>query len=294
MSDDRTPRDPFPGTPAQDATCALPRENVCGHTRKVFLCREACNPLRNRRAGGRLRILDVGCGSGYAVTRFLGRPGDDVLGIDLYEPNIAYARRSYERPGLRFECRSAESLAEMNERYDVVVLADILEHLTDPAPLLSNCRRLLYEDGLLLITVPNGFGPFETESSLSRVPVLGPLLLKVTEYAVAVLNKVGPFKGKWTAALAEPPADLPYNLESGHVQFFTRRRLAALSSGAGFHITRVENLSFLSGPFTNFLLGASRAFCQWNVTVAPSLPWFAVSAWFFECAPRGAERDHEA
>src|SRR5437764_357928 len=98
---------------------ALPRENVCGHTRKVILCREACERLRQRRAGGSLRILDVGCGSGYAVTRFLGAPGDDVLGIDLYEPNISYARRTFERPGLRFECRDAQSLVGDQQGYDI-------------------------------------------------------------------------------------------------------------------------------------------------------------------------------
>jgi 2-polyprenyl-3-methyl-5-hydroxy-6-metoxy-1,4-benzoquinol methylase len=265
------------------AAVQLPRENVCGHTHKVVLFREACERVRGHRLNGRLRILDVGCGSGYAVTRFLGRPGDDVLGIDLYEPNIRYARQMLQRPGLQFECRSAETLLAVSETYDVIVLADILEHLTDPAAVLRNCRQLLREDGLLLITIPNGFGPFETESALARAPLLGPLLLRAVEYGVAVLNKFGPLRGKWTEALSEVPPDLPYNLESRHVQFFTRRRLAALSDSAGFRIVRIESLSFLAGPFTNFLFGASRAFCRWNVVVAASLPRFAASAWFFEC-----------
>jgi SAM-dependent methyltransferase len=274
-----------------DGTESLPRENVYGHTHKVILCRQALERARERRPHGRLRILDVGCGSGYAVTRFLGQQGDEVLGIDLYEPNINYAQRTFARPGLRFECRSAESLLETRQTYDVIVLADILEHLTQPAAVLRNCRRLLNEDGLLLLTVPNGFGPFEIESAVVRIPLLGPFSLKLVEYSVAVLNKFGPLRGKWTEALEELPADLPYNLESGHVQHFTRRRLGALSAAAGFRVVRIENLSFLSGPFTNFLIGASRAFCRWNVAIAPSLPRFAASAWFIECIPVGSRSD---
>src|SRR5215475_5289196 len=110
---------------ATPTSASLPRENVFGHTRKVELLRAACERLRARRAGGGLRILDVGCGSGYAVTRFLGGADDDVLGVDVYEPNISYARRAFGRPGLSFECRAAESLLADQQRYDVVVLADI-------------------------------------------------------------------------------------------------------------------------------------------------------------------------
>ena len=265
-------------------TAQLLRENVWGHTRKVNLLRNACDRLRARRGRG-LSVLDVGCGSGYAVTRYLGQPGDEVLGIDLHEPNIRYAQRSFAGPGLRFECRSAESLIDARAQYDVVVLADVLEHLDQPGAVLANCRRLLRADGLLLITVPNGYGPFETESALARLPVLGPLLLKSTEYLVAALNKLGPLKGKWTDALSEVPADLPYNAESGHVQFFTRGRLTQLAADAGIGMTYITGLSFLSGPFTNFLLGASAGFCRWNVAVAGRLPPAAVSSWFFEGAP---------
>jgi SAM-dependent methyltransferase len=277
-----------------DQPVALLRENVNGHTRKVVLFREACERVRARRSDRRLRILDVGCGSGYAVTRFLGQQGDEVLGIDLYEPNIRYARATFQRPGMRFECRSAESLMAAGTRYDVVVLADILEHLNDPAAVLKSCRGLLSDDGLVLITVPNGFGPFEAESAFARLPVVGRVSLKATDYFVAVLNKFGPLKGKWTEALAETPADLPYNRDSGHVQFFTLKRVTAISDAAGLHVARTENLSFMSGPFTNYFFGASRAFCRWNVAVAPHLPRRAVSAWFFECAPLGAPAERSS
>jgi 2-polyprenyl-3-methyl-5-hydroxy-6-metoxy-1,4-benzoquinol methylase len=279
------PEPDHPYGAASRQTAELPRENVCGHTSKVVLCRAACERLRARRGGGSLSILDVGCGSGFAVTRFLGGAQDEVLGIDMYEPNIAYATRSYAGAGLRFECRTAESLVSEDSSYDVVVLADVLEHLTDPAPVLKTCRRLLRKDGLLLVTVPNGFGPFEAESALARVPMLGSALLKLTEYAVAAMNKFGPLKGRWSALSAEQPLDLPYNLESGHVQFFSRLRFERLLRTAGFHIAKSDNLSFLSGPFTNFLWGASRTFCCWNVAIARSLPAFAVSAWFVECTP---------
>lgn len=262
----------------------LPIENITGHTKKVSKFLSSIEHVRRRHSTGNLQILDVGCGSGYAVTRFLGRPGDHVLGIDMYEPNIAYATRHFEKPDLAFELRTAESLEPDAKRFEIIILADILEHLTDPGAVLARCRTLLAPNGRALITIPNGYGPFELESALARFPVLGKAALTVTDYFVAVLNKYGPFKGIWTAAAAGTPEDLPYNLESGHVQFFTRSRFRTLLGDAGFQILETENLSLLSGPFTNYLFGAWPAFCRWNAAVANSMPSFMASAWYLECA----------
>jgi SAM-dependent methyltransferase len=262
---------------------ALPVENVFGHTCKVLLFRKACAAARAGRHG--LRILDLGCGSGYAVTRFLGAPGDEVLGLDLYAPNVQYAKQHFERQGLTFECRSATSLAQSRQTFDVVVLADVLEHLDDPAAVLKECRRLLAADGMLLVTIPNGYGPFEIESAISRVPLLGWFLLKVAALVAHVLNRFGPLRGRWTEVLARTPADLPYNAESGHVQFFSRPAIQQLLAAAGFRVLESRNLSFLSGPFTNTIFCVSDGFCRWNVAVARGLPPGLASAWFFRCAP---------
>jgi SAM-dependent methyltransferase len=267
------------GTPPVDS--ALLPENVFGHTHKVTLLRRSCEALRVQRSP--LRILDVGCGSGYAVTRFLGSADDEVLGIDLHPPNIEYANAHFRRTGLGFECRDAASLVHSRETFDVIVLADVLEHLDKPADLLAECRRLLAADGLLLVSIPNGHGPFELESALARLPYLGPALLWCVDHAVAVLNKYGPLRGSWTRALSVAPADLPYNDESGHVQFFRRRSAEELLRAAGFRIAKFTNISFLSGPFTNYWFGASPRFCRWNVGIAASLPSRLVSGWFMEC-----------
>ena len=264
-----------------NSTDDLLPENIFGHSRKVRLFRGACAELRSRRST--LRILDVGCGSGYAVTRFLGAPADEVLGIDLHEPNIRYATEHFSRPGLQFACRTAASVADSAGSFDVIVLADVLEHLDDPAKVLQESRKVLSPGGLLLVTVPNGYGPFEIESALSRTPVLGKALLKATDLFVAVLNKYGPLRGTWSKALSVAPGGLPYNAESAHVQFFTFRRLRRLIEQVGYRVTERRNISFLCGPFTNYLLGASPTFCKWNAGISSGLPPSLVSSWFLKC-----------
>jgi SAM-dependent methyltransferase len=60
-------------------------------------------------------------------------------------------------PELPVEVASVEEAQSLdgNQKYDVVLLAAILEHLYDPAACLSRVRRCLADDGLVFIDVPN-------------------------------------------------------------------------------------------------------------------------------------------
>jgi len=258
----------------------LPRENVFGHTKKALLVLSALARLRGERQRG-IQVLDVGCGNGTALTRFLTYPGDTVIGIDTHEPSIAYARSHFGAPGMEFHAASIESLAADGRRFDVVVFADVLEHVPEPEFLLSSGVQLLRERGRALITVPNGFGPFEIESWLSRLPAFGPASLWAVDRLVAVLNRFA-FKGAWNEVVV--PVDVPYNAECGHVRFFTQGALLRTASGAGLTLVRRVGLSWLSGPYTNYFLAPSRWFCAMNTRVADRLPFCMLSGWFFELA----------
>ena len=140
------------------------------------------------------------------------------------------------------------------------------------------------------MSIPNGYGPFELESALSRLPWIGIGLLRLTDYFIAALNKFGPFKGVWTKAALNAPIDIPYNNESGHVQFFSFRRIEALLRTANFRVVKAVNLSLFSGPFSNYLCGSWPRFCRWNSRIADKAPRIAASAWFFECEPSSRDK----
>ena len=131
----------------------------------------------------------------------------------------------------------------------------------------------------MLVTVPNGFGPFEVESWLSRLPAVGPVSIWMIDRFVAVLNRFV-FKGAWTEVVL--PTGRPYNVECGHVRFFTQKGVLALANRAGLTPLRKTGLSWLSGPYTNYLFAPSRWFCAVNTRLADILPFWMVSAWFFE------------
>lgn len=257
-------------------------ENVYGHTKKIQYFRSSIDNYRKKN-GPNLRILDIGCGSGFAVTRFLSNKYDNILGIDMYLPNIEYAKSHFENSSTKFALMKAEELIDSNEVFDIVIMADVLEHLDEPKKILQTVSSLLRKNGLLLITIPNGHGCFELESSLSRAPIIGRLFLRIISIFVGVLNRTI-LKNKWTQVNSIYPVDLPYNSDSGHVQFFSRNDLQELLNSVGLKIDSQRSLSFLSGPFTNTLFSASKIFCSWNIKIVDYLPASFASAWFFECS----------
>lgn len=98
------------------------------------------------------RLLDVGCGHGLLLDE-ARRRGYDVMGLELSTRAAAHAR---DRLGLTVLEAPLEALGAVQDgRWDVVVLADVLEHLEDPAGALERCHRLLAPGGALLVVTPD-------------------------------------------------------------------------------------------------------------------------------------------
>jgi len=104
---------------------------------------------RFKRAG---RLLDVGCSAGFLLDEARKR-GWEVYGI---EPSLWAREYAMNSLGLGniFDMDSFNNC--LNASYfDVVVINDTIEHVIDPAGLLSCARRLLKPDGLLYISTPD-------------------------------------------------------------------------------------------------------------------------------------------
>ena len=99
-------------------------------------------------------MLGVGClDGGYALEVAQSR-GWSVLGIEFSETLAAHAR---ERLGLEVNVVEAWDLASVAGRRFDVIHSLIFEHLPDARATLGHCRRLLSNQGLLILEVPNTF-----------------------------------------------------------------------------------------------------------------------------------------
>jgi SAM-dependent methyltransferase len=99
-------------------------------------------------------VLDVGCGVGGVLRAFQDR-GLKIFGCDYVPHYIEAARR--EMPGGDFRIGSLEQF-KAGENFDLVILADVVEHLREPLAFLRDLRRLLHENSLVLTVMPGLFG----------------------------------------------------------------------------------------------------------------------------------------
>lgn len=97
------------------------------------------------------RILDAGCGEGFAMREVLsGAPGA-VLGLDGSSAALRVARRL--NPGRGFTAGDLYALPFATASFDLVVCMEVLEHLDEPARGLGELLRV--SAGWLLLSVPN-------------------------------------------------------------------------------------------------------------------------------------------
>jgi 2-polyprenyl-3-methyl-5-hydroxy-6-metoxy-1,4-benzoquinol methylase len=95
-----------------------------------------------------LRILDVGCGDGLLFD-CLGRFGE-VYGVESDHHTIA--PNSPHRP--RIFLQKFDDTFQPVQKFDLILMLDVLEHLPDPEAALQHARSLLSPKGRLLMTVP--------------------------------------------------------------------------------------------------------------------------------------------
>lgn len=104
---------------------------------------------RHKRAG---RLLDVGCAMGTFLLGMRKQANWTVAGVEL---NQDVARLASERHGLDIFPGTLEEAAYPDGSFDAVTLWDVLEHLHDPLHGLQEIHRILRDEGIVVVRVPN-------------------------------------------------------------------------------------------------------------------------------------------
>jgi SAM-dependent methyltransferase len=158
------------------------------------------------------RVLDVGCANGQ-LAEILQHHGNEVSGVEL-DPDLAEVARLHARTVLVGDVEHLDLVAEFGAAsVDVVVFADVLEHLRDPLAALRQARELLADGGFVVASIPN-----------------------IAHGAVRLALLQGRFDYREVGLLDE-----------GHLRFFTRSSVDSLFRSAGFVID--EWRQPILGPF---------------------------------------------
>jgi ubiquinone/menaquinone biosynthesis C-methylase UbiE len=100
------------------------------------------------------QVLDVGCGTGYALRRLAGRLPEaaELTGIDPAPQMIKVARGSSADPRLSFLAGTAERIPAPDGHFDLVISTTSFDHWVNQAAGLAECARVLAPGGHLVLT----------------------------------------------------------------------------------------------------------------------------------------------
>jgi 2-polyprenyl-3-methyl-5-hydroxy-6-metoxy-1,4-benzoquinol methylase len=176
-----------------------------------------------RLVGAGKHVLELGCASGYMTKVLVERFGCTVVGIDR-DPEAAEQARKVCGCVIVGDMDSLDFAGALGEaRFDVIVCADVLEHLREPMRAVAALRGFLRQGGYVVASIPN----------VGHVAIIAELL-----------------EGRFVYS----PLGL---LDETHLRFFTRHSIYDCFERAGFRIAHLERFR-LEPEATEFRTDLSR------------------------------------
>jgi 2-polyprenyl-3-methyl-5-hydroxy-6-metoxy-1,4-benzoquinol methylase len=179
------------------------------------------NKIKQKRTE-QLRVLDIGCGNG-SLSNLIRKEGYEVIGIEDSLTGVTTASSNF--PECKFINASVYDLpySDLGGEFDIVISAEVIEHLIYPRELIKSAKNCLKTNGSLILTTPyHGY---------------------LKNLALAVTGKMDRhFSALW---------------DGGHVKFFSVKTLTNLLEEEQFHHIQFEFAGRLPYLWKSMLVSAS-------------------------------------
>jgi 2-polyprenyl-3-methyl-5-hydroxy-6-metoxy-1,4-benzoquinol methylase len=243
------------------------------------------------------RVLDMGCGTGTYVTIPLAQMGYSVLGVDADQASVDRARQNAAIAGVaatEFVCGSLDKAPRVP--FHAVICSELLEHLSSPVEFIAALHPFLTDFGLLILTVPNGYGYFELESAVARLwPKLPHYADRLERWLIRAFGSAA-LKTRHYVEYGGLDSDRDRRrneleqsslaADQRHYQKFTPEKILRVISDGGFEVTSFGNNTFLAGNVLNALLRSGDKILSLNGRVATALPAALASDWLIAARKR--------
>jgi 2-polyprenyl-3-methyl-5-hydroxy-6-metoxy-1,4-benzoquinol methylase len=98
-------------------------------------------------------VLDIACGEGYG-SAYIAEVAGHVIGVDISPEAIQHAIQKYRRRNLEFRIGSCAQIPLAEHSIDIVVSFETIEHHDQHNEMMSEIKRVLRPDGVIIISSP--------------------------------------------------------------------------------------------------------------------------------------------
>ena len=100
-------------------------------------------------------VADIGCGVGYGSKILAQQNPISIVGLDLSLEAVRYANSNYKHEKIKYLNSHSETLPLFDNQFHIVIAFEIIEHLENFRGLLKEIKRIMKDDGKLIISTPN-------------------------------------------------------------------------------------------------------------------------------------------
>lgn len=160
------------------------------------------------------KMLEIGCGNAAFAQRLKASRQIHVTAVEAHPPAAAVASQRVDRLVQRAWDDALPEL--LGERFDCIVMNDVLEHLVDPWTVLTQLQGLLTKDGCVVASIPN----------VRYVPVLKEYLQEAQ------------FRYRQDGVM-----------DRTHLRFFTKKSMLDMFSATGYRVDRIDGINGVRLPW---------------------------------------------
>jgi len=215
-------------------------------------------PNKNKK----IQFLDVGCGEGWALN-FFSNLNCQVTGVDYSDFGCGnHNPEQLENMMIGDLNKTIIELTEKRARYDIIQLDNVLEHVISPKKMVGDLNKLLDNDGILIIEVPNDFSVLQNHL-LENGYVDNEFWIAYPDH-LSYFNKHGLVNllNDCNFTLIDLITDLPidFNLFNEDTNYIEDK-----PKGRNVHLARVEIENFLSKISVEQTINIYRTFADMGI-----------------------------
>ncbi len=172
-------------------------------------------------------ILECGCGDGFYIHLLSRISNNRIFGCDIDINALRSAKKNLEEASIQLLLGNVTQLPYKDKTFNKIILTEVLEHVPNDSQALEELYRVLKDDGILVITVPNHNYPF-----------LWDPINKILEVITGKHIVSGFWAGIWNQ----------------HLRLYHREEIRQVVENNNFKILRIEGLTHYCVPFNHLIL----------------------------------------